>query len=90
MAPSAPNDDSTWTVTPAHAGACQVHDAHGLHVGNLKWIAGQWKFKAIGYDAQGLLVPGGGPLTDRHNTVFATTDAAAVQRALDGPGPPPA
>jgi hypothetical protein len=59
----------------------------GEHVGNLKWIGGKgigwiggkgiggvWKFKAIGYDAEGRVIPGGGPLTDRHDTVFTAPD----------------
>jgi hypothetical protein len=51
----------------------------GEHVGNLKWIkgndmAGVWKFKAIGHDAEGRVIPGGGPLTDRHDTVFTARD----------------
>ena len=32
----------------------------GEQVGSLKLINAIWKFKAIGYDAQGALVPGGG------------------------------
>jgi hypothetical protein len=46
----------------------------GEHVGNLKSIAGVWKFKAIGHDAEGRVIPGGGPLTDRHDTVFTAPD----------------
>jgi hypothetical protein len=53
-----------------------------LHVGNLKQIGGVWKFKAIGYDAAGQVVPGGGPLTDRHNTLFAILDEAEINRVL--------
>ena len=59
-----------------------VYAAHDLHVGNLKRIGTVWKFKAIGYDAAGGVEPGGGPLTDRHNTVFATPDANAVNAAF--------
>lgn len=61
---------------------CRVLNAMGDHVGNLKWIRGVWKFKAIGYDASGAVIPGGGPLTDRHNTVFATLDLVHINRAL--------
>jgi len=55
----------------------------GEHVGNLKWIkrkdmAGVWKFKAIGHDAEGRVIPGGGPLTDRHDTVFTAPDERDV------------
>ncbi len=54
----------------------------GLHVGNLKLIGGVWKFKAIGFDASGQLIPGGGPLTDMHNTTFAALDEAQVNAVL--------
>ena len=63
-------------------GVCEVRDAKGLHVGNLKLIGGRWKFKAIGYGPQGELLPGGGPLTDRHNTEFASVDEAAISSGL--------
>ena len=56
-------------------------DAEG-HVGNLKLISGQWKFKAVGYGAGGELVPGGGPLTERHNTVFAALDETLIAATL--------
>ena len=59
-----------------------VSTKDGLHVGNLKLIGGAWKFKAIGYSASGQVIPGGGPLTDRHNCVLATLDEAEVNRAL--------
>lgn len=52
----------------------------GLHVGNLKLIGGIWKFKAIGYTASGHVVPGGGPLTGRHNTVFTMPDVNEINR----------
>ena len=50
----------------------------GEHVGNLKLINGVWKFKAIGYDPNGDVIPGGGPLTDRHNTTFVALDVALI------------
>ena len=56
----------------------------GEHVGNLKLIGGVWKFKAIGYDENGAVIPGGGPLTDRHNMRFAVLDKAVVSAALTG------
>ena len=61
---------------------CRVVAASGLHVGNLKLIGGVWKFKAVGYDDSGQVIPGGGPLTHRHNSVFAALDAAEVNRVL--------
>ena len=54
----------------------------GLHVGNLKLIGGIWKFKAIGYAASGQVIPGGGPLTGLHNTVFATPDVNEISRVF--------
>ena len=59
-------------------GVCALHDPSGLHVGNFKWIQGQWKFKAIGYDPNGRVLPGEGPLTDRHNTIFQQLDEAVI------------
>ena len=61
---------------------CGVHTSAGIHVGNLKLIGDVWKFKAIGIDAGGHVVPGGGPLTGRHNMVFAVLDEAAISAAL--------
>lgn len=54
----------------------------GEHVGNLKLINAVWKFKAIGYDPQGEVVPGGGPLTNGHNTTFATLDEVEFNTRL--------
>ena len=51
-------------------------------MGNLKLINGGWKFKAIGYDSNGDVIPGGGPLTDRHNTTFAVLDEAPIVASL--------
>jgi hypothetical protein len=62
-------------------GVCRVLTA-GLHVGNLKLIGGVWKFKAIGYDAAGQVIPGGGPLTEKHNMAFAALDEAEINRVL--------
>ena len=61
---------------------CQVCDAHGQLVGNLKFICGSWKFKAIGFGPAGELIPGGGPFTHRHNTVFRALDAEVVTAGL--------
>ena len=52
------------------------------HVGYLKLINAEWKFKAIGYDPIGDVIPGGGPLTDRHNTTFKTLDEAVISATL--------
>jgi hypothetical protein len=71
-----------FTLKPLNAGACQLLDARGQHVGNLKLINAVWKFKAIGYGPQGEVIPGGGPLTDRHNTTFARLDATEIEVGL--------
>ena len=70
------------TLKPLQADVCQVLDARGQHLGNLKLIGTVWKFKAIGYGPAGELIPGGGPLTERHNTRFDSLDAAAINAAL--------
>ena len=70
------------TLTPVNANVHSVHLPDGTHVGNLKRIERVWKFKAVGYDAQGAVEPGGGPHTDKHNTVFAVPDAAELSAKL--------
>ena len=70
------------TLTRVNADVHSVHLPDGSHVGNLKRIGAVWKFKAVGYDAAGHIIPGGGPLTDRHNTAFAAPDADAVSAEL--------
>jgi hypothetical protein len=74
------------TLRPVNSNVHSVHLPDGAHVGNLKRIGVLWKFKAVGYDADGSVVPGGGPFTDRHNTQFAGPDAAQVSAALGQPG----
>lgn len=59
-----------------------VFDAQNSHVGHLKRIGAVWKFKAVGSTAQGENVPGGGPLTERHNTAFERPDPAEVSAGL--------
>lgn len=70
------------TLESQNPGICRVLTAAGLHVGNLKLIGGVWKFKAIGYDAFSQVIPGGGPLTEKHNTTFAALDDELVNAAL--------
>jgi hypothetical protein len=72
----------TLILKPLQADVCQVLDAKGLHMGNLKLIGAVWKFKAVGYGTAGELIPGGGPLTGRHNTRFDSLDAAVISAAL--------
>lgn len=66
------------SLQPVSEDVFAVVDARGQHVGNLKRISGQWKFKAVGYTGLGAVIPGGGPLTDRHNRVFERPDPAVV------------
>ena len=72
----------TLTLEPISSRICRVLDAQGRHVGQLKHIGGLWKFKAIGYDESGACIPGGGPLTGRHNAVFERLDPADISRVL--------
>ncbi|MEB0136333.1 hypothetical protein QN362_13405 [Actimicrobium sp. CCC2.4] len=69
-------------LEPVSSEAYRVLTGQGAHVGNLKRSQGVWKFKAIGYDARGAVMPGWGPLTDRHNTVLAFPDIALVNALL--------
>lgn len=71
-----------FSLREINANVHSVHAADGSHVGNLKRVGEVWKFKAIGYEADGSVVPGGGPLTDRHNTPFSLPDVHAVNRQL--------
>lgn len=73
---------ASCSLNRVNEGVCEVRNAQGLHVGNLKLIGGRWKFKAIGYGPQGELLPGGGPLTDRHNTEIASLDEAGICSGL--------
>jgi len=70
------------TLEKLNEQAWSVHLDNGALVGQLKLIGGVWKFKAIGYTTGGDVVPGGGPLTDRHNMTFAVLDEAAVNAGL--------
>lgn len=73
------------TLSRVNDGVYRVLAGQGLHVGNLKLIGGQWKFKAIGYGAGGEVIPGGGPLTERHNTAFAAPDESVITAVLAPP-----
>lgn len=70
------------TLSKVNDGVYRVLAGQNEHVGNLKLIGGQWKFKAVGYGSQGEVIPGGGPLTDRHNTTFAALDEPVIAAAL--------
>ena len=72
------------TLHPVNDGTVALRLAGGEPVGQLKWIGGRWKFKAMGYEGAEL-VPGGGPLTARHNCTFDTLDAAQISTVLLGP-----
>ncbi len=73
------------SLTPFNTNVYRVHTAQGEHVGNLKRVGSIWKFKAIGTDTTGDVVPGGGPLTLQHNTVVQEPDAALLNAALQAP-----
>lgn len=60
----------------------RVLSGQGEHAGNLKFINGVWKFKAIGYDRNGAVIPGWGRLTERHNTTFVALDEALINARL--------
>ena len=77
---------TTFHFKPVNDQVVGIYLPTGALVGNLKRIGSVWKFKAIGHE-NGQLVPGGGPLTHRHNRTFAEFDAQAVSAAL---GPPDA
>jgi len=78
----APPLSGPLTLVPVNALVYSVHLADGAHVGNLKQVGAVWKFKAVGYDAACAVEPGGGPLTLRHNMMFAQPDAAEVTARL--------
>lgn len=70
------------TLEPINAHVVAVHLAGGGHVGNLKRIGDVWKFKAVGYSADGAVEPGGGPLTGQHNVAFSAPDQQTVNARL--------
>ncbi len=73
-------------LLPVNALVYRVMDrAHG-HIGNLKFANGAWKFKAIGYEPAGNLIPGGGIYTHKHNTIVDMPDAAELAQALTSLG----
>ncbi len=76
---------STFTLRPVNPDVYSVHAPDGMHIGNLKRIGAVWKFKAIGYNAAGQLIPGGGPYTDRHNTAVSVPDARELSARLNDP-----
>lgn len=70
------------SIQPVNSDVFAVRGANGLHVGYLKRIGTVWKFKAVGYTASGQPEPGGGPLTDGHNTTLEQPDAAVLSERL--------
>lgn len=59
-------------------------DEQGQQVGNVKRICGRWKFQEMGHDDQGQVVPGGGPLTERHNLSCDRLDSTEIAIRLLG------
>jgi hypothetical protein len=82
MSSLSPSASGPFTLVAVNETVVRVQQADGLLVGNLKRVGAVWKFKAVGFDADGAIVPGGGPLTDRHNRAFARLDPDAVNAAL--------
>ena len=80
--PTGPTALNPLTLHRTNDQVVRVLDRQGQCVGNLKLIGAVWKFKALGQDADGHVIPGGGPLTGRHNMTFAVLDEAAVSAAL--------
>lgn len=74
--------DLPLQLKPNNVGAQWVLSAKGEVLGQIKWIAGQWKFKALWLDEEGDWVPGGGPLTEHHNKTLLTDDLAQWQQLL--------
>ena len=72
------------TLTCVNCKVYSVHLPNGAHVGNLKQIGPVWKLKAVGYDDSGAVLPGGGPLTDWHNTQLAAPDVTELNARLGG------
>lgn len=70
------------TLSRVNDGVYRLLSSQGDHLGNLKLIQGRWKFKAVGYGTQGGVIPGGGPLTGRHNSSFDTLDEAVISATL--------
>ena len=70
------------TLRLVNSNVHSVHLIDGTHVGNLKRIGAIWKFKAVGYDVNGDVLPGDGPFTDRHNAQFNEPDAQQVSATL--------
>ena len=72
----------TLTLSRLNDSVYRVLADQGLHVGNLKFINGLWKFKAIGYERNGDIMPGWGPLTEMHNTAFVALDETLINAKL--------
>lgn len=70
------------TLSKVNDGVYRLLSGQGEHLGNLKLIQARWKFKAVGYGAQGKVIPGGGALTGRHNSNFDTLDLAVISATL--------
>lgn len=72
----------TLTLSRLNDSVYRVLADQGLRVGNLKLINGLWKFKAIGYDRNGDIMPSWGPLTELHNTTCVALDEALINARL--------
>jgi len=84
VVPSPTPSDNALMLKCVNAHVHSVHQSDGTHVGNLKRVGDIWKFKAVGYETDGAVVPGGGPFTERHNTALNEPDAALLTAKLLG------
>jgi len=83
VAVAGPPETTRLRLVPLRADLCAVCDGDGCHVGVLKATRGQWRFSAMGYDAAGGPVPGGGPLAACDGAVVPAARAAPLRRCLD-------
>jgi len=74
--------DLPLQLRPINDGAQFVTSCHGVVLGQIKRINSTWKFKALWLDEEGDWVPGGGPLTDRHNVTLDSIEAQDWQALL--------
>ncbi len=60
----------------------RVLSGQGEHVGNLKFVNGVWKFKAIDYDRTDAVIPGWEPFIECHNTTFVGLDEVLINARI--------
>lgn len=60
-----------------------VFDGGGCHVGFLKAMRRLWRFRAVGYDAGGQPLTGGGPFASRHEFAVEDIHPDRLERCLN-------